>query len=802
MASAMDVKTEAKSVQFGPALEKTVREVVPNLDPLDAAEFDPVAYINNIFPDERSLTYREGEADDPSRPANARLTARLAALGRESRQISAGISRSVRKHSCQRVQTKQAVGDARQSINTLFTKIKSIKAKAEKSEKMVQEICRDIKSLDHAKTHLTATIKSLMKLHMLVQAVDMLVYMSEKKQYKDVAERLGAVDMLFLDFAEYNHIPKIGELRKVMNGEREKLQKQIMGHFHMYGPDPSSGLDDMKTMLAEGCLVIENLGSKAKDDLLMWFSRAKLGPYTALFGPGKTAGVLEQTDRRYSWLRRTFREYDDNFGDIFPRSWSVPAILSRDFCLLTKDHLRVILKATPSDRLDINALVTALTKTIGFEDELQARFGAVKDKVKSNMDPTSDSIHMEANAIKLRHKRREEEEKDREMGIQAVNMDFKRLISSVFDPYLDKYVLLERENISTLLAKIEKEEKWEFSDADSRRCLACSGQMFIYIKKSLRRCSRLATGKVLLDISAEYSQGLQKFAALLRRNLPRVQEPTACLTKSENLAACLIANTAEESKDIVPGIADAIAKVIDAKFRDQVDFSKEQEQFSALVGASLEHVVRGFCARMDKILSMMLRMPWATFEGVGDQSEYVNQINSMFSQYIPPIAELLSAGYYIFFCNKLAQLCIPRYEEHIFKCKRVNALGAQQLALDSHAIKSIFIAVPKQKEGISDRRLRSYVRTVDRLMSRNVAIVKTLASPNDCLIATFKTLMPRGAAASASEVITKILYLKGLKKADQQALVDSFNASVEEKDQVMLDTSLENKFSKFFKFGS
>ena len=36
--------------------------------------------------------------------------------------------------------------------------MRDIKTKAEQSEAMVHEICRDIKSLDYAKRHLTLTI--------------------------------------------------------------------------------------------------------------------------------------------------------------------------------------------------------------------------------------------------------------------------------------------------------------------------------------------------------------------------------------------------------------------------------------------------------------------------------------------------------------------------------------------------------------------------------------------------------------------------------------------------------------------
>mmetsp|Transcript_27711 Transcript_27711/g.53901 ORF Transcript_27711/g.53901 Transcript_27711/m.53901 type:complete len:809 (-) Transcript_27711:186-2612(-) len=800
---------EEELVQFSHELEKTIQEVVSDLDPLDEADFDPVGYINSIFPDERSLTYAKHESADPAqakkRRPHHRLDMRLQTVKRDMTLVSDSISKSVRAHSVQRVQTKQAVGDAKHSIGALFDKIKAIKDKAEKSERMVQEICRDIKSLDHAKTHLTTTISALMKLHMLVQAVDMLMYMSEKKQYKEVANRLGAVDMLFNDFADFNHIPKIANLRTKMVKERSKLQSQILSEFQSYGPNPSVGLDDMVAMLREGCLVIQALGPKAKDELLIWFSRSKLGPYTGIFGPGKPAAELRQTDRRYAWLRRTLREYDEQFGSIFPKSWGVPAVLSRDFCLLTKDHLRSVLKAQHST-MDINALVAALQKTIAFENELQMRYGNVDDAVDASVDATAKG-GMDANAIKMRYR---QDAKGNPVASTGVKMEFRKLVSAVFYPYLGQYVQLERENIAKLLSQVEKEEEWDGGGAidekegnADRRTLSCSEKYFIYIKKSLQRCSRLTTGAILFEIAGEYQKGLRDLAAMLTAKLPKKPDNAYSLTKTDNITCTLIANTAEECKEIIPGIAEAIQKVIDTKFQDEVDFSNEQSDFASLANTAVDAIVKGFNFRLGKCLQIMAKINWGQWEQVGDQSEYVTQINSMLSQYAPMVCKMLGDKYHLYFCNRLAQTCIPLYEEAIFKCRRVNTLGAQQLALDSHALKSVFLSVPNLRgDKISERRTRAFRRIVDREMGKVVAIVKTLASPLDCLIATFKTLMPKGQESTHSETLTKVLYLKGLAKKEMQALVDSYNANVEPKEHVALDTKADSKFKRIFKFGS
>lgn len=65
----------------------------------------------------------------------------------------------------------QDIVETQESITDLFQKISDIKAKASQSEKMVQEICADIKKLDYAKNHLQTSITSLNRLQMLINAV-------------------------------------------------------------------------------------------------------------------------------------------------------------------------------------------------------------------------------------------------------------------------------------------------------------------------------------------------------------------------------------------------------------------------------------------------------------------------------------------------------------------------------------------------------------------------------------------------------------------------------------------------------
>ena len=74
---------------------------------------------------------------------------------------------SIRDQTRSGVKAKKDLSDAEKAIDELFSKINEIKTKAEQSESMVHEICRDIKALDYGKRNLTTSITTLKRLHML-----------------------------------------------------------------------------------------------------------------------------------------------------------------------------------------------------------------------------------------------------------------------------------------------------------------------------------------------------------------------------------------------------------------------------------------------------------------------------------------------------------------------------------------------------------------------------------------------------------------------------------------------------------
>ena len=170
--------------------------------------------------------------------------------------------------------------EAKGAIHELHTKIKDVKSKAEQSEMMVQEICRDIKQLDYAKRHLQTTITALKRLHMLVTAVKQLEIMAKDKHYREAANLLDAVSQLLTHFEPYAEIARIRELRETVDQIKKGLTEEIMHAFNRIGAladsvaDPAAydnkmAGDGQFSTLSEACLVVDALGPEAAQRQLL-----------------------------------------------------------------------------------------------------------------------------------------------------------------------------------------------------------------------------------------------------------------------------------------------------------------------------------------------------------------------------------------------------------------------------------------------------------------------------------------------------------------------------------------------------
>ncbi len=91
----------------------------------------------------------------------------------------------------------------------------------------------------------------------------------------------------------------------------------------------------------------------------MWFSNFILRPYQEIFEPGKPDSQFENARRRFSWLKRTIKEYDEKYDQIFPEHWYMQQMIAQEFCRLTKIHIDEILSGQHF-QIDVSKLIEVM----------------------------------------------------------------------------------------------------------------------------------------------------------------------------------------------------------------------------------------------------------------------------------------------------------------------------------------------------------------------------------------------------------------------------------------------------------
>lgn len=202
---------------------EAIAQILPSNENLDKKEFDVVAYINESFPTEQSLS----NIDDVIGQVKTKI-----------HRIDDDIRSILHNQSSISHDGKLSLEEAQNAILHLFTQIKEIKVKAEKSEDMVKEITRDIKQLDIAKKNLTCSITTLNYLFILVECVESLEELMIKTNYGETALVLERVNNVMDRFEPYMHIEQINSLCKRVKTIKNDLSVKVKREFEEQFSNP------------------------------------------------------------------------------------------------------------------------------------------------------------------------------------------------------------------------------------------------------------------------------------------------------------------------------------------------------------------------------------------------------------------------------------------------------------------------------------------------------------------------------------------------------------------------------------
>lgn len=471
----------------------------------------------------------------------------------------------------------RALNDAQSVIKQLFIHIKDIKEHAEKSEEMVREITRDIKQLDCAKKNLTLAITTLNHLHMLVGGVDTLKLLTQRRLYGEIALPLQAISEVMTHFENYSEIPQIKSLSDQVKSIRSELADQITRDFKEAFSATTNPIPNKQ--LAQACLVVSILDIRVKNELLKWFVDLQLQEYTHLFQETEDTAWLDKIDKRYAWIKRHLLDFEDKLGSLFPQNWEVSERIAVQFCKITRDELSKIMKKRRGE-IDVKLLLFAIQKTTTFENLLSKRFSGVTFEESTNQ-----------------------------------YSPFSGLIGDCFIAHLDIYIASVDGNLTDLMERFVQDGRHHVTEATDTQAaiLPSCADLFVFYKKSIIQCTSLDNGKSMLSLTKCFQKYLNEYAEkMLLNNLPKIESQSlgssvqlltrdlqkmttsgiiqnfssllkdgevVRFNKDELGKICCILSTAEYCLETTQQLSDKLKEKIVPTLVDQIDLSKEQDNF-------------------------------------------------------------------------------------------------------------------------------------------------------------------------------------------------------------------------------
>ncbi|XP_047292302.1 vacuolar protein sorting-associated protein 53 homolog isoform X3 [Homo sapiens] len=698
------------------------------------------------------------------------------------------------------VSSWKALEEAQKAIQQLFGKIKDIKDKAEKSEQMVKEITRDIKQLDHAKRHLTTSITTLNHLHMLAGGVDSLEAMTRRRQYGEVANLLQGVMNVLEHFHKYMGIPQIRQLSERVKAAQTELGQQILADFEEAFPSQGTKRPGgPSNVLRDACLVANILDPRIKQEIIKKFIKQHLSEYLVLFQENQDVAWLDKIDRRYAWIKRQLVDYEEKYGRMFPREWCMAERIAVEFCHVTRAELAKIMR-TRAKEIEVKLLLFAIQRTTNFEGFLAKRFsgctltdGTLK-KLESPPPSTNPFLEDEPTP-EMEELATEKGDLDQPKKPKAPDNPFHGIVSKCFEPHLYVYIESQDKNLGELIDRFVADFKAQGppkpNTDEGGAVLPSCADLFVYYKKCMVQCSQLSTGEPMIALTTIFQKYLREYAwKILSGNLPKTTTSSGGLTISSLLKEkegsevakftleelCLICNilsTAEYCLATTQQLEEKLKEKVDVSLIERINLTGEMDTFSTVISSSIQLLVQDLDAACDPALTAMSKMQWQNVEHVGDQSPYVTSVILHIKQNVPIIRDNLASTrkYFTQFCVKFANSFIPKFITHLFKCKPISMVGAEQLLLDTHSLKMVLLDLPSISSQVVRKAPASYTKIVVKGMTRAEMILKVVMAPHEPLV-VFVDNYIKLLTDCNTETFQKILDMKGLKRSEQSSMLE------------------------------
>uniref|UniRef100_A0A914DRA7 Vacuolar protein sorting-associated protein 53 homolog n=1 Tax=Acrobeloides nanus TaxID=290746 RepID=A0A914DRA7_9BILA len=382
------------------------------------------------------------------------------------------------------------------------------------------------------------------------------------------------------------------------------------------------------------------------------------------------------------------------------------------------------------------------------------------------------------------------------------NFDFEKIIWRAFDKQMDVFVAAQSKNLTEFLegcaTKIRNGEERPIKDTSTHAFpLPSSADLFLLLKKIITESSKLCADpdallKQLVEVFRQCLRGyghgcLTAFlpqvssgyqgtisTASLLQNLMR-EDTTIRLTPDQQFFTCCLLATADWCAETTMQLQEKLKQRV-----PKIDFNQEMELFYSISNNALTILVQDAESACDAALQMMTKINWSGIESVGDESPYVSAIRKHLRATVPLIRDYFAdrRKYFAHFCLKLATQLVNKFLGALFRCKPISVTGAEQLLLDTHALKTFLLTMPSVESSVVTKPPTMYTNSVNKIMSKAEAILKIvmteISKPEDFIV-HYARMLPE----SDSNELQKILEMRNMRRSEQQQLIQLFRTRIE-----------------------
>ena len=751
----------SSQIEITPEFYQLLKQYTGSTDPLEDPNFDVAAYLNEKFPDFKSLDH---------------LPELIDKFEKEIGELDEEIDGLMCERATYNDELKNYMQELNNDVGKIIQLISNIKQNTDTNETTVKLICNDIKNLDNARNNITITISSLTKLIMLITGIEKLETFVKEKQYKEAANAIAASNDIMEYFKEYRHVTQVNSLYQKKDSLCNSLLNTILEELKT----DINLLPNNSDRLYDACLAVNAIGDKAIAEVKTWFTQYKLEPYENLFDPKADKPIeFSETEKRFDWIKRALKEYDKLYDEVFPPSWGFKSQLCQEFCRITKLQLNEILLMNVEGvkNIEVEVLVKVLNTTISFEKSLNeyliSEYPLTEgDKEKNNLNFLDYSAVEE---IKLKYsdtkKERNPNRRDPNSTPHYRLFRVRGVISESFEPYMNSYVTNEEKKIKEIIINLVPNDRIE------GKLYVSSLYLFNNIKQAMSRCLTFSKSKTFYDLCIKFKEIFLFYIEKILNQKFNLNFYNNEINKNKNLKKddftpiCYLINTCDYCITTIGALTSSVQEKIEEKYQNNISyddivgkFREIYKQCFDLLSIDLKNGIES------QLQTGIVKKNWLlAVNNTSDTNAFVVGISKILNEEFGRIKNILQEEFLCHYLNIVPKIISDSLIVYLYKIKKIDEIGAQEIYTNIGELKNIILnlyfvvvkPVPGQNKE-NDSRYNCLNMILKKEMSKVENRLKTLGS----IVAEFGNAYKNFVEDKSREDFDKLLQLRGIRKND------------------------------------